>query len=375
MLINSSLTNFNSDNRYRVNFGFAQGVNKNLSIAIKKTGNKIDYDSVDVKKIKSMLKKGFSLNDIANAINEKMSTVRSILAHFGLKTSQGSIIAKIDEAKLREMVAMGLSQKEIAKAFNIKNTAALTPLLKKLGLNPTQSKVSSITKFEIETLLMMNKSVEEIAEHFSVAPRYISQRIKELGLKTHLMEAQNREFPQQQIIDCLEMGLTKQEIVKRCKVSMPKLTRFMKEAGLKTKYELEVGVQPEVSIDELKKLLQIHRTKTDIAKALNISISKLTTILDKHNLQVNKYLPPTKEELLSVFDAAKKGINQDKKYFEVTMSKRSQGQNYICNIVCDKYKITPKEFKKLIEKYELAEQFKDGVSGFEKLYMRLLKRY
>jgi len=346
--------NFNNNTPF-INFTSKQPVENVVKKSVRLSLNKIDYDAVDIKTVKKMVKNGSSLSQIGKAIGEKMSTVRSILKHFGLNTKEGTIVSGIDKRELFELVNKGFSQKQIAKHYGIKNVAALTPLFKDLGIKVTASKVENISKFELESLLEAQMTLSEIADYYKVSPQYITARFKELGLKFPHCVSRDRVITVDEIMAGVSQGLTKNEIAHRHNVTLQKVSKLMREHNIKTRFEIENEKRTIVTLEELKEQLKTCRTKTEIARHLRVNDVYIVKLLKRYGLEIDPNLPPSKDELFTYISKIKGFKKYKTESIPALDEKRNYAEIYVRNCICNRFKINEKTLDMLLKKYELKE--------------------
>lgn len=353
MLINLNSTNF-YNKITNISFEGKEKTKVALENVTRRAYNWVDYDSIDIKKVKSLIKKGCSLRQIGEAIGQNMNTVRNILKRFGLKTKESNIISNINEAELRRLLDSGLSQKEIAKNFGLKNSSALTPLIKKLGFNtPTQAKLEAIPYSELKSFIEEGCTYEDLAKFYNIAPQYITKRCRELGLKTHGEIVREKTISKDAIEFAMKFHSTKNEIAKVLQISLPKLNKLMKEYGIKTIYETERDKEPTITIEQLKEQVSKYRSKKEICENLKLQAYQLNTLLKRYGLDINPNLPPSENELRNAISSLASQVTHKKECYPQKATKRLFESAYIVNALCGKFNLTPRKMEKLIKQYDL----------------------
>lgn len=253
--------------------------------APQKKYNLIDYDSFDREQITTLVKEGNSLSKLASHLGLRMSTVRQILKHFGLKTQQGSLVTGIDKAEICAMVDMGMSQKEIAQAIKLKDPGALTPILKKMGKQASRSKVDRITPFEYETFVLVGMSVSDIAQHLKVAPQIVFKKMKSLNLKTSQMLRNAKTIPAEELEKSVKSGLTIGEIAQKYNVNTSKVSALLKNNDLQTNSQ-KVKIAPPKELVE--KEMQDCVSMEMLSRRLGVSRVTVRSLLKKYGLKFEK---------------------------------------------------------------------------------------
>ena len=193
----------------------------------------LDYDRFNGKQIEDLINEGKSLNQVGKILGVGMSTVRSLLKHFGLMTKQAEIISEIDEVQLCAMIDMGMSQKEIAKTLGIEHPGALTPLIKKYGKKISQSKVDNIPVGELELYLKKGYSIDALAEKYQVSAVYIKKRVKALGLSTKYedMSAISKNISADELKNCVKLGMTIDDIAKKYSLTPSRVKKMLNDCS------------------------------------------------------------------------------------------------------------------------------------------------
>ena len=227
--------------------------------------------------------------------------------------------------------------------------------MKQLGVRVSKTKVDNITKFELETLLNANKTLEDIANYFKVAPQYITKRFKELGLMFPRAIKMQQSVTKEELEIAVKQGLTKKEIAQRHGVTIQKISNLLDQYEIKTRFELENQNYKTVTLEALKEQLKCCKTKAQIARNLGVSDVYIAKQLKIHNLKLNQYAIPAKNEIIDALNNICSQVTIKKECVPEYGEKGDFSVIYLKNRLCDKLKIDKKTLDKLIKQHDLKE--------------------
>lgn len=174
---------------------------------------------------------GYSLGDLAEKYNTKVSRIRTFMDLNGLVTNDGKILRTIKKEDLEKYVQEGKSSKEIAEIYGLKYSGSLTPLFKVFGIGkPTDKKVKSITKEQLLEFKKDGFSDYEISQKLSISPQYLSHRRRELGLTEQEAKAA-RKYPTENILRMVSEGYEASQISEKLRVPLRTVRAIVKENG------------------------------------------------------------------------------------------------------------------------------------------------
>ena len=281
---------------------------KRLGISPNNMRVKIDYDNFDKYQLKALIDEGNSLSKIGKILGINISTVRSVLKHFGLKTYQSHLLSIIDEKRLIEMLNRGMSQKEIAKELSINDVGTLTPLIKKFGIKATKDKVYKIPEHELRNAIEQNLPIADLAQKHRVSYLYLLKRIKELNMQTKFQRTHNKIISEKDFRNDVKNGMSARDIASKYDISITRVRRLLKEFGISIKKNSKFEKNyPKMMI---KYLAEKFSTVKDFAEELNISQITAYNVLKRYGIKINKCEPAWKS--LSVEEIStdiNKGLN------------------------------------------------------------------
>lgn len=310
---------------------------------------KTDYEKYDFYYLRTLIDEGNSLSQIAAYYKKSISCIRSVLAHFNLKTQEAAIASSVKKEELESLVKAGKTQREIADALFLENEQTVTHLMKKFGLSGIVHKVDKLLSADkIANLIFRGLSPLEIAQKYKVDLSSILQKMKKTGLYEVYKELyQPHDIPKDEIISLIKRGYSILEIAEINHVSFHQMMRYIiKNKILKKDISVKKLVK---SVDSGKSIRQISidhevykcrvpvllsennlkthgqliheaipkdiveanaqgcKTYTELAKRLDVSHAKAKRLLEKYGLSLDKKILvlPEVKDVQSLIDSRK----------------------------------------------------------------------
>lgn len=180
--------------------------------------------------------------------------------------------------------------RQIAAEFGI-GLDTFYKMLRERNIPYNQQKVpkrlAHITKEKIEELLSGGTTIPQICEQFKITQSVYYNLAERLGVvhPKKLVAMRLSEITKNEFLDCLNSGMSVDEICKHLKITSSGYYSLIKKFNVKTAIKESIEKIKAVKKEDIVRLLQEGKSNTEIAKILRIKDSMLTSLIAKFGIE------------------------------------------------------------------------------------------
>lgn len=291
-----------------------------------------------------VLNKGLSVKQICEKLNIAESSYYKLVRKFDIHTPRKKALAhnaSVTKEDILKLQKEGKSCNEILDILKI-TFDAYTLMLSRFkivtDLMISKKTISNITKERLEELIQSGKKVSEICKELNIPERTYTRLLGKFEIETERQKAKKHiaSITQEMIQKLVDNKLSKAEICEILKINNAMFYRLLKKFGINYDY-LHHNREIVIPENRLRAAVELGKTSRETASDLGVTVNvyhakaknaHVDTVFRK---SIDKIASISKEEIQSSIDSG------------MTIKQ-----------ICEKYSITPSNYKALREKYNLS---------------------